>query len=138
MPTMLYKFIDGIHVAVHLPSNPTDAEWDAYIKDIGESLPGMTGLLSYSEGGGPTPPQRKAINRFWAAQTKKVPLAIVTTSKVVKILVTALSWVMGERIRGFTTVDEGLEYLDISPDRREGLKIAVEELMRSLHEAQGQ
>jgi hypothetical protein len=135
MPNMTFRMVEGIHVSVCLQENPTDGEWEAYIEDLGRSLPEMTGLLSCSGGGGPTPPQRRAINRFWSAQTKKVPLAIVTTSKVVKILVTALSWVMGDRIRGFTSIDEALEYLELSPDRREPVQAAVEDLRASLHTA---
>lgn len=133
MPKMVFKMVDGIHVSVCLEENPTDEEWAEYIKDIGANLSEMTGLLSCSGGGGPTPPQRRAINRFWSEQTKKVPLAIVTTSRVVKILVTALSWVMGDRIRGFTTVDQGLDYLQVSPERRAPVQAVVDTLRASLH-----
>lgn len=132
MPNLLFKMVDDIHVSVGLSENPTDEEWDNYIKDIGENLPAMKGLLSCSGGGQPTPPQRHAVNRFWAAQTKKVPLAIVTTSRLVKIVVTALSWVMGDRIRGFTTVDEGLDYLQVSADRRAPLHAAVNSMREAL------
>jgi len=137
MPTIRFRLVEGIHVSVSSTENVTDPEWHAYIDDIGRCLPEMTGLLSYSEGAAPTPTQRLAINRFWDAQAKKVPLAIITTSKVVKIMVTAFSWMMGERIRGFGTVEEGLDYLKLEPARRLPVIATVKELLVSVRHSRG-
>jgi hypothetical protein len=135
MSTMAYRLVEGIHVARHTAESPSNAEWDAYMADIEKQLPKMDGMLIYTEGGGPSAPQRRVTNTFWGPQPKKPPIAVVTTSKVVKILATTFGWVMGDRIRWFSSLDDGLEYLQISPDRREPVKAAMEELGASLRPA---
>ncbi|MEZ4293450.1 MAG: hypothetical protein R3B70_00615 [Polyangiaceae bacterium] len=137
MSTIGFKLVEGIHVSVSSVENVTDAEWDQYIEDIGRTLPDMTGLLSYTEGAAPTSNQRVRIGKFWNAQTKRVPLAIITTSKIVRIIVTAFNWMLGEQIRAFNTIDEGLEYLKLDPMRRQPVVEAVGELLEHVRSSQG-
>lgn len=132
MATIGFKLVEGIHVSVSSKENPTDAEWEEYIADIGRNLPEMTGLLSFSEGAAPTSPQRVAIGKFWKVQTKRVPLAIITTSKVVRIIVTAFNWMLGEQIRAFNTIEEGLDYLGLEASRRAPVVKAVHEILHAV------
>lgn len=134
MRTMVWKMVEGIHVAVHSSEIPTDEDWDAYIQDIAKNLPEMIGLIvdPHPSGGNLTTNQRKAISRFWKAQSKTVPLAVVTPTKLTKILVTAFTWMMGERIRAFLTVNEALEHLQFDPGRRRQVETAVEEMRAAM------
>jgi len=103
-----------VFVIVHSQNNPTDAEWDAVLKDYSIYYNMFRGILVQTAGGAPSAAQREQTTTFWKG--KIVPkTAILTSSVVVRAVVTALSWFLPrQRIQAFKDTDlrGALRYLE--------------------------
>jgi hypothetical protein len=132
--TFKYKLARRVHVAVHGPDSPSDAEWEAYLDDIRHWLGFVDAIFSYTVGGGPSSPQRDRAVQFWREQPKQPPIAVVTPSILVVRMAGALRWFMPSQIKAFTPrdLDRAFEYLHLAAAERG----AVEATVRALADEQ--
>jgi hypothetical protein len=78
MKTMAVRVVDWLFVVVHGTASPTAGEWADYLDLVERHGIERTAQLVYTEGGGPTPAQRRELNDLLAGH--EVPVAVVTGS----------------------------------------------------------
>jgi hypothetical protein len=125
---------DVLMVCVNTQVAPSDSEWDAYIEEIVKNLGRIKGVLVYSEAVGPSAPQRARANATFGKQEIKFPTAIMSGSRVVRGIVTALSWAAGDdNIKAFATTDfKGvMTYLGLDADEELKTRVILKQLARS-------
>lgn len=57
--TMVYRRREAYMIVVHTRDPPSDAEWEAYVRDGERWLSEVAGCLILTEGGGPRAAQRR-------------------------------------------------------------------------------
>lgn len=121
MKTVAYKLLGEIHVVLLGESTPTDADWNAYMAAVQEARakglePERMRTLVITDGGGPSAAQRKRVNDD--LQGKPTPVAMVSSSLMVRGVVTALQW-FNPLVKTFPPeqVGEALKFLKI-PERQ--------------------
>lgn len=128
-PTMAYSLYQSVLVAVHTKDNPTDEEWSGYVEFGRRHMGAYTSSLVVSEGGGPNATQRGAMNDLLEANDFKGKVSVVTLNRLVRGIVTAISW-FNPNIKAFTTVQipAAIEYLEIPKDQHERLMAEIKRL----------
>src|SRR5690606_30798982 len=117
---------------VHTAQVPSDEDWGEYMAGVDDYLP-LEGqrILVLSAGGGPNSAQRKLMTD--ALNGAKVPVAILTSSWLMRGAATAVSWFNPSlRVLGPTAMDAAFEHLELTPwERGESVRV-VQELQQSL------
>src|SRR5262249_28734104 len=113
---------------------PTDPEWDVYLEDIAgiaKRHKGVVRSLVFTEGGPPTPVQRKKLGAL--SKTMIARSAVITSSVIARTVVTAIAW-FGFDIRSFspTNVEQAYAFLDVTPEEALWLKATRERLVSEL------
>lgn len=119
---------------VHGPHPPGDAEWAEYLRDLASWLPGSVGLLIVTAGGGPTGSQRRALREVTAAAPDaKTPTAVVSSSRLVRGIVRAIS-LFAPSIRVFApgSLPDALAYVEVDPAEQPELLARIQQLQRTL------
>lgn len=132
-PTMAYSLCQTVFVAVHTKDNPSDEEWSGYV-DFGRKHMGRyTSSLVVSEGGGPNATQRGAMNDLLEANHFKGKVSVVTLNRLVRGIVTAISW-FNPNIKAFTTVQivPALEYLEVPKSQHDRLLAEIKRLRETV------
>lgn len=130
LPTMAFaNFRRSVLIAVHTRENPTDEEWNAYVDYGRKNIGAFSSCLIISEGGGPNTVQRGAMNDVLEANHFKGKVAVVTLNRIVRGIVTALSW-FNPNVKPFTTlqIPAAIEYLGVPKDQHEGLLAEIKRL----------
>lgn len=133
-PSMIYTYRERLHIAVGGAAHPSDDEWAAYMDDIGKHVHELVAVIAVTHGGGPNMRQRNVSKLFWAKHPQR-PIAVMTSSTVVRGMASALGWILGERmIRPFALRDwDGVaRFLDLGPTALERARVCVDELEREL------
>lgn len=134
-PTMAYSFLlkQSLFLVMHTKDNPTDEEWAAYLEFTKKNLQNLKRNLILTEGGGPNTMQRGTLNDLLEAQDFKPKISIVTLSRLVRGIVTALSW-FNPNIKAFSTIQipAALEYLDIPKPEHETVTKEIRSLRQKL------
>jgi len=98
---------------------PSDGDWDEFLAAVAAAS-NLRAFLICADNHGPNVSQRAKL----AKMRSKFPLpkAVVTTSMVVRGIVTATSW-LGSNVRAFAPshIDEAFDYLDVPKPLRAGL-----------------
>jgi hypothetical protein len=132
---MSFATIVDVHVVVHKPSvAPSDDEWLAYVGDIGKHVKTLRGVIAVvmpPNDGGPTPRQRKVMTDFWKRQTRHPKVFVLHSSAMLRGVVTALNWILGEQ--QVELVDPGridaiFDDLRLTPDERARVRLGISEL----------
>ena len=109
--------------------DPTDQEWDSYIRFLRQNVvPGVAPRsLVVTDGGGPNSAQRTKLTELVAEHSGDVKIAVVTASAVVRGIFTAMSWFATFNYRAFTPtqLDEALVFLDVSRATAFEMKTAI-------------
>jgi len=131
MRNIAYEVIDRLFIVVYGAKDPTDEEWEAYIKLVQRHGIDRTMQLIFTEGGGPTAPQRRYLENI--LNGRAVPVAVMTSSPAIRVMVTAMSW-LNKKIRAFpmTGIADALAYLEIPRSRMELIEREMLKLHRSL------
>lgn len=134
MATFGYTIAARVHVAVHSAVSPSDEEWQAYLRDIGQALDQIDAVFGITVGGGPSAAQRSQSVAFWREKTKNPRIAVVTPSMLVVRMAGALRWFMPTQIKSFgiRNLDGAFGYLELAPGRRKAVMAAVTELERAM------
>jgi hypothetical protein len=115
---------DGSGVVVVVVQNataPTDAEWDGYCAHIAAGLRVTNASgLAITDGGGPSASQRGKVNDLLAG--RQVRSAVVSDSRVIRGIVTALAW-FNRETAAFSpaTIDKALAFAGVSGGRARGV-----------------
>jgi hypothetical protein len=130
MKNMAFEVVDRLFIVVYC-ANPTDEEWRHYLEVVERHGIDRTMQLIFTDGGGPSPTQRKYLNDLLRGRT--VPVAVVSGSATIRGTVTALSW-FNRKIRAFppTGLRDALVYLEIPLSRAELIEREMRQLRASL------
>lgn len=129
-PTMAFTiFRRSVFIAVHTKDNPSDEEWNAYVEFGRKNMGAFTSSLVISEGGGPNTVQRGAMNDLLEANNFKGKVAVVTLNRIVRGIVTALSW-FNPNVKPFSTlqIPAAIEYLGVPKDQQDALMTEIKRL----------
>jgi len=104
----------SVFLVLHTKDNPTDEEWAEYVEFSKKNVQFLRSSLIITEGGGPNTLQRGQLNDVLEAQGFKSKISVVTLSRLVRGIVTAISW-FNPNIKAFSTIQipAALEYLEI-------------------------
>jgi hypothetical protein len=124
---------DVVAVNVNTDLDPSDEDWDAYLKDITQYVKGLKGVLIYTPKSGPSAPQRARANAAFEGTKAGIPTAVMTGSRMVRGIVTAFSWALGGKIKAFAPNDfqGAVEYLELTPDDQLKAKVVLKQLARA-------
>jgi len=131
--TLHWRLVPGvIMITVHTKETPSDEDWDEYLADVKKHVKEVRGVLVYSESAGPTAPQRARINDLYKALNVKMRTAIMSGSRLVRGVVTAMSWTLADDIKSFATTefDKTVQYLELTEDETLRVKIVLKGLAR--------
>ena len=105
-------------VTVHTAAVPKDSEWADYMAQVDAYLPlSAQRILVVSAGGGPNGPQRKMMTD--ALNGAKVPVAIITSSVMMRGAAVAVSWFNPSlQVFGPEGLESALDYLELTPWER--------------------
>jgi hypothetical protein len=101
---MAFAWVGNLIIAVHGEHPPSDAEWKHYVASM-KSNPnlGMAKSLAITDGGAPTPAQRREVNEIIGNRPGLT--AVLSASAAVRGVVTALSW-FNPHIKAFSPSDK--------------------------------
>lgn len=131
MKNMAITVIDRLFIVVYGAENPTDEEWRDYLDLVERHGIDRTMQLIATDGGGPTAAQRRVLNDILAGRA--VPVAVVSESARVRMIVTGLSW-FNRRIKAFpeTGLRDAIAYLEIPASRTDLIMRAMAKLRHEL------
>ena len=114
MKTMAVGKVGSTILKYHNEDKPADDEWDVFVEALRTAGPGTTAILTLTDGGGPTPTQRKRAAQAILTRDEPIPAAVLSDSMVVRGMITAVKW-MGVSIAAFrpSELDEALGYLGL-------------------------
>ena len=135
--TIAFSFVEPRTVVlVHARENPTDEEWRAYVDAlrnwvdrVGERLVSLV----VTEGGGPNTVQRTDLNDTLLKAHGSFATAVITDSRVVRGMVTAMSW-FNSGIRAFAPkqLGDAVGYLELDDREHQAALAAVDHLRAQL------
>jgi hypothetical protein len=138
MKTLAFGELSRCVVLVHGLVAPTDDEWDAYVLFLKSAVEraGRVRVVVSTEGGAPTPRQRKAMDRVMTPFYRTARVAIVTGSTFVRGVVTAFRLIY-PWYRAFDPTDLGgaLTYVDVPAPEQDAAAAMVAELAATLRTA---
>ena len=132
--TMAYARCGDHVLLVHGEHAPSDAEWAAYLDELSRWLATSTGLLIFTDGGGPTSAQRRGLREVAAsAGDPSVPTAVVSSNRLVRGIAIAIS-LFAPTIRVFTpeALVTALAYVGVTAGARDEVLQKIAALRRSL------
>lgn len=132
MNTVAYKLTGNLLISVHGREPVSAAQFPEILATFRRLDYATVRMLVITEGGGPTPQQRKEMTT--ALNGQQLLTAVVSDETMIRGIVTALSW-FNSKIRSFKTsqIDEALIYLELRPSRFEEIKQEISNLRRQLH-----
>lgn len=136
--TISFEVIGNCGVLVHGRVDPTDEEWDRYIRFLQTHGNPHSKVVVYTHGGTPTAKQRaKLIEYMERAGTKDVPVAVMTSSPVARGVVTVFRWLLHKNMAAFSPDDEAgaRAHLQISDERMTEISKAAERMLREVTHA---
>jgi hypothetical protein len=125
--------LPGFFVAVYAHGTPPENEWARYV----EMMRAMKGppyrALAFSAGGGPSALQRRDIETV-SNEHGQVRAAAVTSDKIARGIVTALSWIRRDTFKAFPPeeVDSAYGYIEASPAERDAANAFVRAMAAKL------
>jgi hypothetical protein len=133
-PSIAFRLVKRVHVAVHGATPCSDAEWLGYLEHIGARLEAVDAIYSFTLGGGPDTNQRKSAVSFWSTQPKRPPIAVVTPSMLVVRMAGALRWFMPTQIKAFLPrdIEAAFDYLGLDAEQRSATRRTVDALLPQL------
>jgi hypothetical protein len=126
-----FKLIGTCFLTVHGANAPTDAEFEPFLALFKSCPLEHLRVLSFSLGGGPTAAQRRLVNE--ALRGQQIPVAIVTEARLVRGVVTAMSW-FNKSQRAFAPeeMEEALTHVHVPRERHPYFISQLEKLREEL------
>lgn len=118
--TLAFSNVGDLAILYESGESHPDSEWNAWLEFVGplSNTKQNFKLLVYSNGGGPTPLQRK--KSVEVMPRKDIPIAVLTNATLIRGVVTAYSWVSVMKIKAFKLLDfdKALDYLEIPKTKK--------------------
>jgi hypothetical protein len=129
--TMAWSRCGDVHLLVHAPGIPLDADWAEFMKDVTTTV--MPGIVVAAGSAKLSPKQRSEVQQWF--ERSGVRGSVVTDSPVARGVVTALSW-FKVKLRAFSPrdLDRAFEYAGVEPGERANARAELEQLQRALHD----
>lgn len=132
--TMAFGRVGGCIVTLIKKQRPSDAEWDAYValvRTLPREIPYR--VLVWSQGGAPTPEQRKRLDDAIGGLSRTSRVAVITDSILVRGIVSALR-IVQPMYQAFSpsNMTGAFHYLELSERAREDAALVVDRLQREL------
>jgi hypothetical protein len=129
---MNWRRMGRMVVTVHTEAVPNDADWSGYMGQVDAFLPlDAQRILVISAGGGPNGKQRKMM--IDALGGVRVPVAIITTSALMRGAGVAVSWFNPSlKILGPEDLDRAMDYLELTEWERTECPRVIGELEKEL------
>lgn len=123
--------LDDVIVYVHDERSPTDEEWEQALSHYREAPdPTLVRALVLTAGGAPNAKQRSRLNQVAGTSCA---IAVLTPSPIARAAGVAVAWFNPRvRIFGRSEVEEALDHLAVSSERRPVLRRLLAELEREL------
>src|ERR687884_21999 len=101
MKNMAFRLLGDLFILVHNKNPPYDWEWGTYLDELRKHRGHIDTIrtLIYTEGGGPSPAQRKHLNQVLDGRITRA--AVVSDASMVRMITTALGW-FNPAIRAFS------------------------------------
>jgi hypothetical protein len=133
MRTVAHKLLRNLMISVHGREHVSSEQFPEVLSTFQELDYENVRMLVVTEGGGPTPQQRREMVN--AMGGREMVTAVVSDDIFIRGVVTALSW-FNSKIKSFPRSDlEGaMRYLQIPPARFDEVRAEVAALRASLHE----
>ena len=109
--TIAFEVVDRMMLLVHSLQKPSEEDWDKYLSYVIEHKEDIDHILVMAKGPGPDPLQRERLVESYL-KTFQGSTAIVTTSKMLRGIVTLLGW-FNRRVKPFKTIEQAFAYLQI-------------------------
>ncbi len=111
---------------------PTDEEWDECLDLLARDVDDVR-VLVITDGGGPSPAQRKRLEQTLAG--KPVKVAVVSESVKVRFIVSTVA-LLTANIKSFTLVEytQALQHLDLDLDLRRIAQQQIREMTAALED----
>jgi metallophosphoesterase superfamily enzyme len=128
---LAWAVIDRLFLTAYGPDDPTDQEWDAYLRAIEQHGIVRTMQLVITDGAAPTRAQRRRLERLVTGH--EVPVAVLSESTAVRVMVSAFAK-LNRRLRAFAPADlaEALAFLEVPSSRVALIEREINCLRRSL------
>ena len=122
-----YRFVDDLMVVRHGAQTPPDDEWQDLLAAMGAHEP-LTRILVWSPAAAISSRQRAQVGAV--TTRRKLRVAVVSDSTVVRGAATAVGWLTGKLVRGFSVdnVDGAATFLELDGDIRRRAIEALEQL----------
>jgi hypothetical protein len=131
---MHWRIIPGaVAIVVHTDDAPADDDWDAYIADVVKNVADINGVLVYSDKVGPSAPQRARSHTAFVSTGRSLETVIMTGSRVVRGIVTALNWAVDGKVKAFSThdFDPAIAVFKLDADQVLKVRVTLKQLARS-------
>jgi hypothetical protein len=131
---MCFAFVSDVLVAVHGDQPPSSSEWRRYLAACANASDKVRANVVVTSGGGPNAAQRAELSNLPNLMT--FPTAVVSSSIVVRGIVTAISW-LGKRIKAFSPadIDSACRYLALTAETKPKVLLAVRAMQTELGHA---
>jgi hypothetical protein len=120
----------------HDEHRPADDEWRGWLRAYETRSPHIRGVVVRTLGGGPSSSQRKELVQAMHTRTIPTPTAMLTSSAIVRGLLTALSWFLpAERLPTMFALDDvvaALTFLGVDVASEGGVRAELARLAASL------
>lgn len=129
--SMAFQFAEGVLIAVHPASDPSDEDWAAYVQFCKQLPKSCRKTLAMTKGGGPNPKQRKVLQEeylkhFVHDKANPMKVAVITDSPLLRGVVTALNWFNPNTVAfAPSALEEAFRYLGV-PAGASSAKLALE------------
>ncbi len=130
--SFLAKRVRNVLIYVHTAAPPNDEEWDEVLSfyEAGTREQKVCTLV-YTEGGAPNAAQRARLNARLGPGL--VRIAVLTSSAIARAAGTAVTWFRPHvRVFGPNDLQGAMDHLELSPEGRQEVGEALQELKRSL------
>jgi hypothetical protein len=131
---MHWRIVPGaIVVLVHGELEPSDEDFEAYVADVVKNIDQIKGGLVYTDKVGPSAQQRARSNAAFANTGKDFEAAIMSGSRMVRGIVTALNWAVDGKVKAFSTkdFDGAVGIFNLDPDDVLKVRVTLKQLARA-------
>jgi hypothetical protein len=133
---MAWTVLGDLLITAHDEGAPSDDEWRSWLRDYEGHIEALRGNIVHSLGGGPTSSQRKDLLNVIGRHEHVPPTVIMTSSALMRGLVTAVGWFLPPERRPtmFNVEDLGpaLDCLRVEASIRTSVRTELDRLRASL------
>lgn len=118
MQNVAYKLVGQYLLCAYNEFPPTEEDVRQAVEIMRNLDIEKVKVLTFTKGGAPTAPQRKAINSV--LNGRSLTTAVVSDSPLIRGIITAFSW-FNSKIKAFSgaALEDAFRYLDVPPSRWE-------------------